>query len=151
MITKDKIKEIAFKNGVDLFGVASVDRFEDAPKGFHPKDIYSKTETLIAFAIKIPSETLYAENPIPFTHMSTLGMQKMDLITYDISLELDNLGLKNILIPTDDPYLYWDNEKQEGRAILSLRHVGYLAGLGKLGRNNLLINKFHLNNNLKMN
>jgi len=141
MITKDKIKEIAFKNGVDLFGVASVDRFEDAPKGFHPKDIYSKTETLIAFAIKIPSETLYAENPIPFTHMSTLGMQKMDLITYDISLELDNLGLKNILIPTDDPYLYWDNEKQEGRAILSLRHVGYLAGLGKLGRNNLLINK----------
>jgi epoxyqueuosine reductase QueG len=37
--------------------------------------------------------------------------------------------------------LYWDNEKQEGRGILSLRHVGYLTGLGKLGKNNLLINK----------
>ena len=68
-------------------------------------------------------------------------MQKMDLITYNISTEIDKLGLKNVLIPTDDPYLYWDNNKQEGRAILSLRHVGYLAGLGKLGRNNLLINK----------
>lgn len=141
MITKDKIKEITFTKGVDLFGIASVDRFENAPKGFHPKNIYSKAETVIAFAITLPSETLYADNPVPFTHVNTLAIQKMDLITYEISSELDKNGLKNVLIPTDDPYLYWDNEKQEGRAILSLRHVGYLAGLGKLGRNNLLINK----------
>ena len=141
MITKDKIKEIAFRKGVDLFGVASVDRFANAPKGFHPKDIYSKTETVIVFAIKLPTESLYAENPVPFSYMNTLAMQKMDSITYELSAELDKLGLKNVLIPTDDPYLYWDNDKQEGRAILSLRHAGYLAGLGKLGRNNLLINK----------
>jgi len=141
MIARDKIQEVAFKNGVDLFGVASVDRFKDAPKGFHPKDIYSKAETVIVFAISLPTETLYAENPVPFTHVNTLAMQKMDLITYNISLELGKLGLKNILIPSDDPYLYWDNDKQEGRAILSLRHAGYLAGLGKLGKNNLLINK----------
>jgi len=141
MITRDKIQEIAFETGADLFGLAGVDRFADAPKGFHPRDIYSKTETVIAFAIKLPSETLFADNPVPFTHVNTLAMQKMDLITYDISTKLDRLGLKNVLIPTDDPYLSWDNEKQEGRAILSLRHVGHLAGLGKLGRNNLLINK----------
>ena len=141
MITREKIKEIAFRNGVDLFGIASVDRFNSAPKGFHPKDIYQKTESIVAFAIKLPKETLFIDNPIPFTHVNTLAMQKMDLITFNISAELDNLGVKNILIPSDDPYLFWDSVKQEGRAILSLRHVGYLAGLGKLGRNNLLINK----------
>lgn len=70
-----------------------------------------------------------------------MAMRKMDLISYNISSELDKLGLKNILIPTDDPYLHWNKNKQEGKAILSLRHAGYLAGLGKLGRNNLLINK----------
>jgi len=141
MIRKNTIKDIALNNNVDLFGMAAIDRFENAPKGFHPRDIYSKVETVIAFAIKLPSESLFAENPVPFTHVNTLAMHKMDLITYNISTELDRLGLKNVLIPTDDPYLSWDKDKQEGRGILSLRHVGYLAGLGKLGRNNLLINK----------
>lgn len=68
MITKDKIKKISKKNGVDLFGTASLDRFVNAPEGFHPIDIYSKTETVITFAIKLPTETLYADNPVPFTH-----------------------------------------------------------------------------------
>lgn len=141
MITSQTVKEIALNQGVDLIGISSIDRFKDAPQGFHPKDIYSKTESVIAFAIKLPSETLYAENPVPFTHMNTLAMQKMDAITFNISTSLDRIGLKNVLIPTDDPYLWWDAEKQEGRAILSLRHVGLMAGLGKFGRNNLLINK----------
>jgi epoxyqueuosine reductase QueG len=73
--------------------------------------------------------------------MNTLAMQRMDAITYAVSTDLDRVGIKNVLIPTDDPYEYWDAEKQEGRAILSLRHAAMLAGLGRLGRNNLLINK----------
>jgi epoxyqueuosine reductase len=141
MLTKKRIREIALQKGADLFGIASVNRFSNAPKGFHPRDVYSKTESIIAYAIKVPSESLFAENPIPFTQTNFLAMQKMDQISYEISLELDKLGVKNVLIPTDDPLLYWDEENQEARGILSLRHTGYLAGLGKLGRNNLLINK----------
>jgi epoxyqueuosine reductase len=138
---REEIKELVFKHGADLFGIAPVDRFDDAPKGFHPFNIYSKTESVIVFAVKLPSETLFAESPIPFTHMNTLAMQRVDAITYAISTDLDGAGIKNVLIPTDDPYEYWDSNKQEGRAILSLRHAAMLAGLGKLGRNSLLINK----------
>lgn len=107
MITKEEVREIAFNQGVDLFGIASADRFDKAPDGFHPRDIYSKTESVIAFAIKVPSETLFAKNPVPFSHVNALAMQKMDSITYDISAELDKRGLKNILIPTDEPYIHW--------------------------------------------
>lgn len=141
MTTEFKIKQIAKNKGADLCGIASVERFANAPKGFHPTDVYKKTRSVIAFAIKLPSESLFASNPIPFTHMNNLAMQKMDLITYNISVALQEIGIKNVLIPTDDPYLYWNEEQQEGRAILSLRHIGQLAGLGKLGKNNLLINK----------
>jgi epoxyqueuosine reductase len=145
MNKKEKIKKVAFDKGVDLFGIASVDRFKNAPEGFHPKNIYSKTESVILFAIRLPAETLFAENPIPFTHVNTLAMQKLDAMTFDISRELDSVGIRNILIPCDDPYEFWDKDKQEGRGILSLRHAGVLAGLGKLGRNNLLINRTYGN------
>ena len=70
--------------------------------------------------------------------MNTLAIQRMDAITYAISTDLDRADIKNVLIPTDDPYDYWDAANQEGRAILSLRHAAMLAGLGKLGRNNLI-------------
>ena len=141
MDVREKIKEIVFKHRADLFGIAPVGRFNGAPKGFHPRNIYSKTEAVIVFAVKLPSETLFAESPIPFTHMNTSAMRRVDAITYAISTDLDRDGVKNVLIPTDDPYEYWDPDKQEGRSILSLRHAAMLAGLGKLGRNSLLINK----------
>ncbi|MGD2033982.1 MAG: hypothetical protein PVF73_02925 [Bacteroidales bacterium] len=141
MISREQVKEVVMKNGADLFGIASVDRFSKAPDGFHPRDIYPGTQSVLVFAIRVPSETLFAKNPVPFSHVNAMAMRKVDSMTYEISSELDMLGLKNILIPTDDPYLYWDSDKQEGRAILSLRHAAYFAGLGRLGRNNLLINK----------
>ena len=141
MLSKEKIKNIAFENGADLFGVASVDRFDNAPMGFHPKDVYSKVESIIAFAIRIPTESLYAESPIPYTHVNMLATSKVDAITYGISSDLDRLGVKNVVVPSDNPYLSWDNINQVGKGIISLRHAGYLAGLGKLGKNNLLINK----------
>lgn len=124
-----------------MFGVAPVDRFEGAPNGFHPADIYKNTKSVIVFAIRLPSETLYAESCVPYTQLSVSGVQAVDLLTFHISKELDSIGIKNVIIPTDDPYEYWDEENKTGRAILSLRHAGHLAGLGVLGRNNLLVNK----------
>jgi epoxyqueuosine reductase len=140
-ILQSEIKKIALKNGADLFGVAPIDRFSNAPKGFHPLDIYKKTKSVIVFAKSLPAETLFAESCVPYTHMNTLAMQTVDLMTFKISNELISIGIKSIIIPTDDPYESWDEENKTGRAILSLRHTGFLAGLGIIGRNNLLVNK----------
>jgi epoxyqueuosine reductase len=62
---REQIKEIVFKNGADLFGIAPVDRFDGAPKGFHPRSVYSRTESAIVFALKLPTESSFAESPIP--------------------------------------------------------------------------------------
>ena len=36
MIDNKQVKEILFGLGADLCGIASIDRFNDAPKGYHP-------------------------------------------------------------------------------------------------------------------
>ena len=129
------------EHGADLFGIAGIDRFEKAPRGFHPKDIYANTASVIVFAIGLPTEALFAESLVPYSHLNTLAIQKVDQMTFAISTALDRIGVKNVLVPSDDPYEFFDIETQHGQGILSMRHAAALAGLGRIGRNALLINK----------
>jgi epoxyqueuosine reductase QueG len=137
---KSDIKTIAYNLGADLCGIAPIDRFINAPSGFKPIDIYSKCKSVIVFAKTLPYGSINAESCVPYTHINTIITQEIDLLTYKLSLELQNNNIDNVIIPSDDPYEYWDSVNSYGRAILSLRHAGHLAGLGFIGKNTLLLN-----------
>lgn len=141
MLTADQIKELILKLGADLCGIAPVDRFSAAPKGFHPKDIYQECQSVIVFAKRLPVSCLDAENCVPYTYVNNILTQQVDLLGVEIALQLEKEGIQGVPIPSDDPYEFWDEERSYGRAILSMRHAGYLAGLGTLGKNTLLITK----------
>lgn len=141
MLTTYQIKELILKLGADLCGIAPVDRFSAAPKGFHPKDIYSECQSVIVFAKRLPVACLDAENCIPYTYVNGILTQQVDLLGVEIALQLEKESIRGVPIPSDDPYEFWDEERSYGRAILSMRHAGYLAGLGTLGKNTLLITK----------
>ncbi|MFX0005993.1 MAG: epoxyqueuosine reductase [Promethearchaeota archaeon] len=134
---KERIKEL----GADICGFAPVERFNDAPDGFHPLDIYKDCKTIIIFAIKVPQSLLSATNLVPYSHFSTILINQVDALTIKIVKMFEELDIGCVPIPTDDPYEHWEPERSYGRAILSLRHAGYLAGLGILGKNTLLMNK----------
>jgi len=136
-----EIKSIIINKGADLCGIAPVDRFEKAPKGFHPKDIYEKCESVIVYANSIPVESVNAQSCIPYTFVNKMITEKVDELTFDLCTYFEGSGINVVPIPSDDPYEYWIEKDSYGRAILSLRHAGYLAGLGVLARNTLLINE----------
>ena len=141
MISSDNVIEIALKLGVDACGIASIDRFANAPAGFNPKDVYSKCESAIVFLKTMPSAVVLAENPVPYTHTAYLIYSELDRIGLALCRELQTKGIASVPVPTDTPYLYWDAKRTHGMGVISLRHAAYLAGLGILGRNTLLINR----------
>jgi epoxyqueuosine reductase QueG len=136
----EEIKKMAYDMGADLCGLAPIERFANAPKGFNPQDIYGKTESILIFAKRLPTTVLFAESCIPYTHVNTLATAEVDRISLSLSLKLEDNGIPNVLIPSNDPIESWNEEEKHGQAILSLRHAAFYAGLGKLGKNNLLIN-----------
>lgn len=140
MITSTEIKEYALNMGADLCGIASIDRFDDSPKGFHPCDIYRNTQSVISIACKIPQMPLYLNSPSPYTAIEDLALSKVSQVAFALSNYIEKKGFFAVLIPSV-PYDYWDAETLTGKGILSLKHIGYKAGIGSIGKNALLCNK----------
>ena len=139
-MTANEIKSTASEAGVDICGIAPVDRFSSAPKGFHPNDISGDCRSVLVFAKKLPAGSLFASSCIPYTYINRVITEEVDALTLTLSRRLEALRVKNVPIPSDDPSEYWEPDRSYARGILSLRHAGHLAGLGVLGKNTLLIN-----------
>ncbi|NPV92474.1 MAG: epoxyqueuosine reductase [Firmicutes bacterium] len=134
------IKERAAALGADLCRIAPVERFGDAPEGFRPTDIVKGCRSVIVLAARFPASTISGSSQAAYTFVRHRMIDKLDSITFRLSSELDFEGVRAIPIPSSDPYEYWDEERRHGRGILSLKHAAVLAGLGKMGKNTLLIN-----------
>ena len=132
MINSNVIKEKILQKGANICGIAAVARFTDAPKGFHPCDIYPDNKSVIVFGAHFPLSTLKARTNSPYTFVRNMMVETVDQISFQLSRELEQEGLVAIPIPSSGPYDYWDIEQHQGRGILSLKHAGVLAGLGVL-------------------
>ncbi|MEG6584671.1 hypothetical protein [Dendrosporobacter sp. 1207_IL3150] len=139
-IVSDKIIQRAKELGADLCGIASIERFTDAPLGFHPTDVLKDCKSVIVLAARFPLSTLSTPSPAAYTFVRHRLVDKIDTITFQLSSELENIGACAVPIPSSDPYDYWDETRKHGQGILSLKHAAVRAGLGKLGKNTLLIN-----------
>jgi epoxyqueuosine reductase QueG len=144
----EELKGFARSLGADLVGVASVDRFEEAPKGHRPEDILPQARAVVAFAKRMPNGSL--EGPATSYHhtMSVLHTQ-LDLIASQVALFLEREGGLAVPVPADEPYYHWEAELLYGWGDLSHKHAAQAAGLGRLGKNSLLItpefgNRVHL-------
>lgn len=144
MITSTEIKQLASGLGANLCGITSVNSFNDSPKGFHPTDVYKDTKSIISIACRIPEGSFFADTQIPYTAVEDLALARVSQIALSIALHIEKQGSKAVLIPSE-PYDYWDAENKVGKGILSLKHVGYKAGLGYIGRNSLLCNETYGN------
>ncbi|MBM4340231.1 MAG: epoxyqueuosine reductase [Deltaproteobacteria bacterium] len=134
-----KVKSMAVDAGADLVGIASVQRFDVAPEGFRPKDIFLGAQSVIAYAKRFPDGVFSTESPVPYTFASSVTLQEVFRVTYGLIMRLEDQGVTAMPIPSE-PYEHWVEEKREGRGLMSLKHIGNLAGLGVIGKNTLLTN-----------
>lgn len=139
MLTTINIESMAQHLGADLCGVAPIASFSNSPKGFHPTDIYSNTQSVIVIAKREPVSTALLNSNVAYTFVSNMVLLEVHNITMNLLYYLEQNGVTAIPAPSE-PYNYWDNETMTGKGILSLKHAGELAGLGVIGDNSLLNN-----------
>lgn len=141
IMDKDKnylsLKRFCQDLDIDLFGVADINKIkEDFTLSQGLLERFDKAVCLgLGLSKSILEEIESAPTRIYFHHYRTANAL-LDQIAFRVSNYIQKNGFLAIPIPASQ-ILDWQNQK----AHLSHKRIGYLAGLGWIGRNNLLVNK----------
>ena len=134
-MTNKEIKKLCRSFGADLVGVASVERFVNAPKGYHPTDVMPTAKSVISLGMVLPKDIL-EQDIRTYTDIRNEAVKKMDKVAADVAAELKGLKYKAVSIVS----LSGKFVDGHFRSRVSLKHAAELAGLGVIARNYLLTN-----------
>ncbi|MCX5709807.1 MAG: hypothetical protein NT088_03655 [Candidatus Omnitrophica bacterium] len=132
-----KLKEFCLDQGADIFGVADISAIKD--DFFLKKETLANCEKAICVGARLSPSILNEVVDAP-TRLYSYHYRMVNLLLDQIALKLANLIQKKgyFAIPIPSSQII-DWEKQSGH--VSHKRLGVMAGLGWIGRNNLLVNK----------
>lgn len=137
-----KVKQYLLNEMFPIVGCASAERLNElAPKGFRPEDHLPGAKSVIIYARPAPIANYMKrdEHGIYLPYIATFHnlYRKCNEISDNITYMLDQGGEHRTMgIPAYSPLKY-NGDHMCG--IISLKHAAVEAGLGKLGKNTLVI------------
>lgn len=137
----DKINTLIGQRNIPLHGAADAETLNRlAPEGFRPTDLLPGAKTAIILARPLPVSVFRAprHNRHYSSYTSTFHTyyHAMNDTVATICTMLETAGYAALPIPSYSPLAYHNGEP---RGIASLKHFAVQAGLGKMGKNTLLI------------
>src|SRR3989338_9517146 len=131
-----KIKKFCLNWGADLFGAADISGMKEAFS--ISQEVIQPLNNAVSLgartSVQVLSEIQTHPTKLYFHHYRAINMF-LDQLALRLSNYIQNLGFRSLPIPASQ-ILDW----QKQTAHLSHKHIAYLAGLGWIGRNNLMVN-----------
>jgi epoxyqueuosine reductase len=134
------IKQAAYGLGADLCGIAPIERFSGAPEGFRPTDVFPECRSVVVIAMRFLKSTLYAKSTIPYTYVRNEISSVINQAAIRLAQKIEDMGALAVTIGAIGKGEY-DRNTDKFRGPISLRHAAELAGLGRIGKNTLLVNE----------
>jgi len=134
-LSSDTVKEYGSSAGAKVVGIASAGDFRLAPEGFRPADIMEGCRSVIVFGSPFPREAILGDTA-GYIDIRNAMNEKMSGIAKTVAKRIKSDGYKAQDISGMGGK--WVDGMTHGH--ISLKHAAELAGLGVIGRNQLLIN-----------
>lgn len=140
-VTKQNITRQAKKLGATIVGFAPAsrwDEFDEVPKDYRAKAVWSETETVIVLGVPISLPIIESTPSINYQELYNTTNRLLDNMSYQLSVYLNEKGHASICIPRDG---YGNLEILRRKPFASFSHVfaGKYAGLGTIGFNHMLL------------
>lgn len=139
--TKQRIRDFALSRGLDLFGVANIERFDGAPERMHPASIFPEVKSVIVVGRRILrgpwrgiEEGTHWPSYTYFDYHGLLNTLFIPLPLYETACFIEDFGFEAV------PYYPGVPEGQPLRegvpapdVNLAIRIAAVAAGLGEIG------------------
>ncbi|MBR7165546.1 MAG: hypothetical protein IKD18_04625, partial [Clostridia bacterium] len=141
-----KVKELAYRLGADLVGIANIERYENAPIKMSPQGILPGAKSVVVCAVHHPDAAIELDGEIHPQVMGPYRIQyimndKLDVLSFRIARLLDDMGYKTVPIASSNIWRYRGYKEMDATFAPDISHIygGVCAGLGELGWNGLCI------------
>jgi epoxyqueuosine reductase QueG len=132
----EELKSLAKSEGADLVGIAPARKFKNISKGCAPKDILPSAKFTVTLGIRLLDDIVKTAPGQEYTAHTRFVNSELNRIIQRLAQFLEKKGYAAVPTPPST------SGKKFAR-YLSHRRAAVLAGLGVLGRNNLLITPQH--------
>lgn len=152
-LTEEKIKEFAFSIGLDLCGIANIERFENAPRRMHPASIFPEAKSVIVVGKRILrggwrgiEEGTYWPSYTYFDYHGLLNSFFISYPLYKLACLLEDFGWEAIpyysgVPETQPPRKTLRKNKMPPNVHLAIRIAAVCAGLGEIGWSKVFLTK----------
>jgi len=151
--TKKELKEFALARGLDLFGVANMERFANAPKRMHPAGIFPEARSVIVVGMRIVrggwrgiEEGTYWPAYTHFDYHGLLNTYFIPLPLYETACFIEDFGYEAAPcypgVPESQPQV--EPLRPGGVAAdvqLAIRIAATAAGVGEIGWSKVFLTK----------
>jgi epoxyqueuosine reductase QueG len=137
-IESNEVKTVAREMGADLVGIASGECVEITPTRRGPSNVLPEASSVVVFAKRMLRGSIESPREEVVTNQNLTLYQELDRISYTLGCFFEERGYRAATIPAYSP-VQMTSETKGFVGVVSLRHVALAAGLGTLGKNNLLL------------
>ena len=166
MLKAETIKEYAKQCGADLVGVASMDRFEGAPKQMDPRYIMPDAKAMIVMGFRIPRGCLRGIEEgtfyVAYSGMGYAGINHVlqPMVLWQVTRMIEDEGYEAMPIPNNFPWTNTDSTGQHPEktglirdsfsrpvapdrpapdVFIHMRIAAFCAGLGEISYSKIFI------------
>ncbi len=153
-LTSAMIKEMARRlgaggGGVEVVGIANIERFDEAPERMHPRNIFPDCRSVISIVQPIPRSTYrgitegtYWANYTYYSY-NRLNTLFRPMVTYELARMIEDHGHEAVPVYPGVPEMYTDDPVAPGRPApdvqLNIRIAAMACGLGEIGWSKVFI------------
>ncbi len=159
-ILTDEIRDLALGDGAMLFGVASVDRFEGAPRGHHPTELVKGAKTVVTIGIPMLEQVSDWDELFQDSELIPAGIRntmlqdylysvvnydfindRLDQVALRLARTLQAQGFRSLMFPATfgRDHVKFHDMIPGWVGLFSQRHAAVRAGLGEFGLNNVVV------------